>query len=226
MLLRSRATVRTGICGWRPLNSSVAATPAPPSSDTLARRDALRRELRARRRALGPAARAAAASAITHHVAAARWLHGARPIGLYVAVGLEVDTEALRVLARRRRCPVYLPRISNYRQRAMLFARDHGQLTLLNRHGIPESGAAEVMPPRSLSVVFMPLLGFDAAGTRLGSGAGYYDRLFAFRRRRHSWHRPQLVGLAFACQRVGHIEPGRHDVPLDAVVTENGVEYF
>jgi len=148
------------------------------------------------------------------------------PIGLYVSVGLEVNTEELRALARRRRCPVYLPRISNYRARAMLFARDHGQLALANRHGIPEPGTAETMPARSLSVVFMPLLGFDGAGTRLGSGAGYYDRVFAFRRRRHSWHRPLLVGLAFACQRVDHIDLGRHDVPLDAIVTEEGVQYF
>jgi 5-formyltetrahydrofolate cyclo-ligase len=50
--------------------------------------------------------------------------------------------------------------------------------------------------------------------------------VFAFRRRRHSWHRPLLVGVAFACQRVDHIELGRHDVPLDAIVTEDGVEYF
>jgi 5-formyltetrahydrofolate cyclo-ligase len=201
------------------LNSSLAGEP-------LAARDALRRQLRERRRALGAAARTAAAKAITRHIAASRWLHGARPIGLYVSVGLEVSTEALRQLARRRRCPVYLPRISNYRQRAMLFARDHGELSVLNRHGIPESGAAEIMPARYLSVVFMPLLGFDGSGTRLGSGAGYYDRLFAFRRRRHSWHRPLLVGLAYASQRVDYIDLGRHDVPLDAAVTEAGVEYF
>jgi 5-formyltetrahydrofolate cyclo-ligase len=208
------------------LNSS--ATPLTPAAADgfIARRDALRQQLRARRRALGAPGRSAAAHAITRHIAASRWLHGARPIGLYVSVGLEVGTEALRALARRRRCPVYLPRISNYRARAMLFARDHGELALFNRHGIPEPGTAETMPARSLSVVFMPLLGFDAAGTRLGSGAGYYDRVFAFRHRRHSWHRPVLVGLAFACQRVDHIDRGRHDVPLDAIVTEEGVEYF
>jgi 5-formyltetrahydrofolate cyclo-ligase len=214
------------------LNSKTAlqasAAPVIPAAagEFVARRDALRQLLRARRRALGGAGRTAAAHAITRHVAATRWLHGARPIGLYVSVGLEVSTERLRALARRRRCPVYLPRISNYRARAMLFARDHGELALSNRHGIPEPGTAETMPARSLSVVLMPLLGFDGAGTRLGSGAGYYDRVFAFRRRRHSWHRPLLVGLAFACQRVDHIELGRHDVPLDAIVTEDGVEYF
>jgi 5-formyltetrahydrofolate cyclo-ligase len=209
------------------LNSTTAAPViSAAAGEFIARRDALRQLLRARRRALGAAGRAAAAHAITRHVAATRWLQGARPIGLYVSVGLEVSTEALRALARRRRSAVYLPRISNYRARAMLFARDHGQLAPCNRHGIPEPHTAESMPARALSVVFMPLLGFDAEGTRLGSGAGYYDRLFAFRRRRHSWHRPLLVGLAFACQRVDHIDQGRHDVPLDAIVTEEGVEYF
>jgi 5-formyltetrahydrofolate cyclo-ligase len=208
------------------LQASVAPVTPAAAGEFIARRDALRQLLRARRRALGVPGRSAAARAITRHVAATRWLQGARPIGLYVSVGLEVSTDGLRTLARRRRCPVYLPRISNYRARAMLFARDHGELALSNRHGIPEPGTAETMPARSLSVVLMPLLGFDGAGTRLGSGAGYYDRVFAFRRRRHSWHRPLLVGLAFACQRVDHIELGRHDVPLDAIVTEDGVEYF
>ena len=189
-------------------------------------RDALRQLLRSRRRALGAPLRARAAHAITRHIAAARWLFGSRPIGLYVSVGFEVNTEALRRLARRRGCPVYLPRIKDYRQRAMHFARDHDDLSHVNRHGIPEPAVAATIAARNLSVVFVPLLGFDHTGTRLGAGAGYYDRAFAFRRRRRSWHRPLLVGLAFDCQRIDHIERGAHDVPLDAVVTELGVEYF
>jgi len=208
------------------LNSPADARPAAAGPDSRLARDALRQQLRARRRQLGGSARAAAAAAITRHVATTRWLQGARPVGLYVSVGLEVGTEALRALARRRRCPVYLPRIVDYRRYTMLFARDRDELSLINRHGIPEPSMAETVPARSLSVVFVPMLGFDGAGTRLGSGAGYYDRAFAFRRRRQSWHRPLLVGLAFRCQRLDHIEPGRHDVPLDAVVTEDGVEYF
>lgn len=202
----------------------VAPFNSTPERDAV--RDALRQTLRSRRRALGATQRAAAAQAITRHIDSTRWLRGARPIGLYVSVGLEVDTAALRALARRRRCPVYLPRISDYRRRAMQFARDRGDLSLLNRHGIPEPAVAETVPARTLSVVFLPLLGFDDDGARLGSGAGYYDRAFAFRRHRHSWHRPLLVGLAFSCQRLDHIELGRHDVPLDAVVTEDGVNYI
>lgn len=186
----------------------------------------LRQQLRARRRELGAGQRAAAALLITRHINGTRWLRGARPIGLYVSVGFEVSTDVLRVLARQRRCPVYLPRITDYRRRTMLFARDRDELSLHNRYGIPEPPIVEAVPARTLSVVFVPLLGFDAEGTRLGSGAGYYDRVFAFRRRRQSWHRPLLVGLAYRCQRVDHIGLARHDVPLDAVVTEDGVQYF
>jgi 5-formyltetrahydrofolate cyclo-ligase len=206
-----------------PLNPRPAALPA---GGLLAERDALRRLLRARRAALTEAQRASAAHSITRHIAATRWLHAARPIALYVSVGSEVRTEALRALAQRRRCPVYLPRIVDYRRGRMRFVRESEGLATRNRHGIPEPALAQSLPARALSVVFVPLLGFDARGTRLGAGAGYYDRAFAFRRHRRSWHRPLLIGLAYGCQRLAYIECGPHDVPLDAVVTEEGVICF
>jgi 5-formyltetrahydrofolate cyclo-ligase len=189
-------------------------------------RRALRRRLRARRADLTPAQRSSAACAITAHVAATRWLRGARPIGLYASIGAEVDTGLLRALAARRNCPVYLPCIVDYRYRRMVFARDAGVLPQVNRLGIPEPDALRTIPVRVLSVVLLPILGFDRHGTRLGTGGGYYDRLFWYRRHRHSWHRPLLVGIAFQCQQLPLIERSSHDVPLDAVVTEVGVTAF
>ena len=58
---------------------------------------------------------------------------------------------------------------------------------------------------------------------RLGTGGGYYDRAFAFRRWRSAWHVPRLVGLAYAFQQVERIAPAAHDVLLDAVVTDEGI---
>ncbi len=132
----------------------------------------------------------------------------------------------MRALAARRNCPVYLPRIVDYRYRRMVFARDAGVLPAISRLGIPEPDALRTIPARALSVVLLPVLGFDRHGTRLGTGGGYYDRLFAYRRHRHSWHRPLLVGIAYQCQQLPLIERGSHDVPLDAVVTEAGVSAF
>jgi 5-formyltetrahydrofolate cyclo-ligase len=92
-----------------------------------------------------------------------------------------------------------------------------------NRLGIAEPEGMRIIGARWLDVVFLPLVGFDARGVRLGTGGGYYDRAFAFRRWRTAWHTPQLVGLAYAFQQVETITHAAHDVLMDAVVTEKGV---
>jgi 5-formyltetrahydrofolate cyclo-ligase len=79
----------------------------------------------------------------------------------------------------------------------------------------------DLAPKAEPDVILMPLLGFDDRGTRLGYGGGYYDRTLAQLARR-----PRLVGLAFAAQQVDHIPRDAHDIPLDVVVTENGVTHF
>ncbi len=70
----------------------------------------------------------------------------------------------------------------------------------------------------------MPLVGFDEAGNRLGNGAGYYDRFLAGRHGTRG--APVLVGIAFECQRCPRLAGRAHDVPLDAVVTERGIQIF
>jgi 5-formyltetrahydrofolate cyclo-ligase len=200
----------------------------PNSPDPIAtsERQELRRTLRQRRAALDAQQRDAAAGRIASHVAHTRWLRGARPIGLYAAVGYEVDTRPLSDLARAHHCPLYLPRICDYRGHRMQFVRQSVAPAVPNRHGILEPRGHDTIAPWALSIVFLPLLGFDAHGTRLGSGAGYYDRLFSFRLHRRQWHRPLMVGIAYCSQEVPFIEPQTHDVPLDALVSEDGVRYF
>lgn len=65
-----------------------------------------------------------------------------------------------------------------------------------------------------------PLLSFDREGYRLGYGGGYYDVYFA----KH----PQVlrVGIAYAGQASLLLPRGDGDVPLDAIVTEEGVRIF
>jgi len=71
-----------------------------------------------------------------------------------------------------------------------------------------------------VSLVLVPGVGFDpASGMRLGPGKGGYDRFLA--RLRALAEPPEIVGVAFACQ----LEPlagEDHDVPMDAVITEEG----
>ncbi len=92
-----------------------------------------------------------------------------------------------------------------------------------NRLGIEEPQDTPSIGARWLDIVFLPLVGFDRFGLRLGTGGGFYDRAFAFRQARHAWHAPRLIGIAYAFQEVERISPHPHDVPLDAVITEKGI---
>jgi 5-formyltetrahydrofolate cyclo-ligase len=197
-------------------------------STLAAARKSLRAALRAQRRALSPAERALRAERVAHNVD--RWLQ-LRPswrIALYAALPEELDTRPLIALAHARGCRIYLPRIDRHRlSRRMRFVRLGERQRILeqrtNRLGIAEPQGSQAIGARWLDVVFMPLVGFDACGLRLGTGGGYYDRAFAFRRWRTVWHTPRLVGLAYAFQQMDEITPAAHDVLLDAVVTDEGI---
>jgi len=80
---------------------------------------------------------------------------------------------------------------------------------------------AEIVDPDTM---LMPLAAFDDHGNRLGYGAGHYDRAIA---RLHGVGKePRLIGCAFACQRVEAIPAEPHDVPLHAILTEEGMRHF
>ncbi len=70
-----------------------------------------------------------------------------------------------------------------------------------NRLGILEPVFIRRMAARNLDLVFVPLVGFDVTGMRLGMGAGYYDRAFAFLRQRSRWTHPRLIGMAYSVNR-------------------------
>jgi 5-formyltetrahydrofolate cyclo-ligase len=153
------------------------------------------------------------------------WLH-LRPswrIALYAALPEELDATPLIELARRRGCRIYLPRIDRHSLGRKMQFVEISSRQRSNRLGISEPEGSRIIGARWLDVVFLPLVGFDARGVRLGTGGGFYDRAFAFRRWRTAWHTPQLIGLGYSFQQVEHITSAAHDVLMDAVVTEKGV---
>jgi 5-formyltetrahydrofolate cyclo-ligase len=80
---------------------------------------------------------------------------------------------------------------------------------------------AEVLDP---SLMLVPLAAFDRRGHRIGYGAGYYD--WAIAQLIDRALRPRLIGIAFDCQRVDAVPDEAHDVPLEAVLTESGLQAF
>ncbi len=190
-----------------------------------ASRTVLRREARARRRALPAAARRATALAVARHLAASGWLRSGLRIAGYLALPEEIDVSACLAAALRRGSRVWLPRIESARAGRMAFAPAGGALRR-NAFGIPEPATPERLSSRWIPLVLVPLVAFDAHGTRLGMGGGFYDRAFAWRRLRSAWRGARLVGIAHSTQWVERIPPLPHDVRLDAVITEQGLSLF
>ena len=185
-------------------------------------RVALREALRARRLALSATARVAAAAGVAQQLAQLTPFLRAQRIGGYWAIAGELPLACVLPGARARGQQYLLPVIGH--ARSLQFAPWHpGAEITPNRHGVPEPvcAAGDMLEPRALDVVLVPLVGFDRRGHRLGFGGGYYDRAFAFLREREQPTKPILVGIGYAMQELSRIEDAPWDVRLDYVASEN-----
>jgi len=174
----------------------------------------LRHRLIAERLELAPAVRAAAETAIaraliTHlgvanpGVVACYWPHRGEP---------SVHGVMLRIIDLGGHVAIPAPRLPrepmefrSWGPRSQMVAGIGGVL-------LPAFGR-----PLRPDLVIVPMVGFDPRGHRLGYGGGYYDRTLAALS-----PRPPTIGVAFERARLRSLDPHPHDVPVDAIVTEEG----
>ena len=154
-------------------------------------------------------------------VAALPEVRAAQRVAAYVALPDEVNPSGLWPRLATRSTTLLLPRITAGAERLLEFAEWDGRAPLeANDLGIGEPHGPAV-PLADIDVVILPCVAVDDLGTRVGFGAGYYDRTLAG----PDEGRPSLVGVAFEVQRVDRIAANPWDVPLDIVVTEAGVSH-
>lgn len=181
-------------------------------------RDALRRDLRARRRALPATERIAGADALAARLLALPFFPAAGYVAGYWAMDGEIGLHSWQL--RLPKGLVYcLPVLAD--DQTLRFAPWRpGDALVTNRYGIPEPDvdARSGLAATDMAMIVVPLVGFDAAGHRLGMGGGWYDRTLAPRLQRPA--PPWLVGVGFEVQRVDALDAQAWDVPLDAVCTE------
>lgn len=191
-------------------------------------RQRLRQTIRARRRELPPARRTVAAAAVARQLRRHRLYREAHDIALFIANDGELSPHLVARLAARARKRCYLPVLRPGNRLA--FVRYLPDITVLrpNRFGIdePRFRPRDIVPPTALDLVLMPLVAFDGQGNRLGMGGGFYDRTFAFMRRRHHRRWPVLIGIAWELQHVRRLDSEPWDIPLGAVVTEKRLRLF
>ena len=177
----------------------------------------LRRSMRDRRRAIPAVERIAAAESLAQRLLALPFAPTSGHVAGYWAMDAEIALHAWQLQLPP--ALVYcLPVLCDDTLRFAPWRQ--GDAVVANRYGIPEPD----LPPSALidadamTLVVVPLVGFDTRGQRLGMGGGWYDRSFAFRTAQGA--PPWLVGAAFAAQQVDVLPAETWDVALDAVCSE------
>jgi 5,10-methenyltetrahydrofolate synthetase len=111
---------------------------------------------------------------------------------------------------------VALPRVEG--DRLVFHAVSVADRLARGRFGMREPDPNEALQifPAEGDTILVPGVAFDRRGGRLGRGGGFYDRFLA------QWPDVRRVGIAFSEQLVAAVPREIHDVPVDAVVTEDG----
>lgn len=123
--------------------------------------------------------------------------------------GLEEDAQGA---ARHRR--IGLPVVNKIDRTLTFYSWYPGCPMEEDAYGIPKPKDTELIVP---TLLFVPCVGYAAGGYRLGYGGGFYDRTLASLQ-----PRPFTVGLGFTSGFVDDFEPEAHDLPLDAILNDNG----
>jgi 5-formyltetrahydrofolate cyclo-ligase len=139
-------------------------------------------------------------------------------VAAYVAMGDEADPRLLLTALARRDCTFAFPRVVGKTQPLAFHHGTPEREFVRSAFGVPEPAAD--WPLAQPTVFLVPLLAFDARGTRLGYGGGFYDRTLAAR------PGARAIGVAYAGQEVASLPRHDHDHPLEAVLTENGLRRF
>lgn len=185
--------------------------------DIQASKTRLRALLRQRRNTIAAPVQRAAAQALIDSVSRLAQWREARRIAVYLAADGEIDPQPLAEQARTSGKQVFLP-VINPDQHLHFAHWSDGCVLSPNRYGIPEPPQhATVCPTPALDIIFLPLVGWDLRGGRLGMGGGFYDRTLAAIRG------PLLVGLGYEVQRVAEVPREQWDIALDYIATETAL---
>ena len=192
----------------------------PSAVSMTERKTQLRRVLLSQRREVHAARATGAAAALTVRALLELEVDGMCIAG-YWPLGDELDCRPLLVALKSAGAQLALPVAAGQGQVLIFRVWTPGDALEPGPFGTfhPSQRAAVVVP----RAFFVPLIGFDAAGHRLGYGAGYYDRtLAAFRKDRTV----TAIGLAYDEQQVDAVPAEAHDQRLDAVMTDRRTLWF
>ena len=179
-------------------------------------KNVIRAEMRTRRKAVTPEARAAAGKELSRRLIVEDRALGAAisakgPIAVYLASKEEIDLADFITAALSFGCAVIAPRW-NGTDYELVRLQDFATL-VKGPHGILEPPAGPAVRPEDVRAWLVPGLAFTKDGGRLGYGGGWYDRLLC----RAAKQSPK-IGIAYGFQLVDELPTEPHDIRLTSVV--------
>lgn len=143
---------------------------------------------------------------------------------LPIAAKKEVDTYPLAAWLREQYPDIKLVLSRSYLATASMqhYLWDNATTLIHNSYGIPEPEGGQLISPKEIDVVFVPLLAFDKAGHRVGYGKGMYDTFL-----RQCREDVQKTGLSlFEPVPVLIEDVFEGDVPMDNIITPERIYTF
>ncbi|MDD5346996.1 MAG: 5-formyltetrahydrofolate cyclo-ligase [Candidatus Omnitrophica bacterium] len=149
---------------------------------------------------------------IKHKLFRSRMFKNAKTVMFYMSFGGEVETIDMIKEAQELGKTVVVPVCDKNRMMRPCLLKDRGAL-LRGPYGIREPAEKKALSVRSLDLIIVPGLAFDAKGRRLGRGKGYYDRFL-------QKVPPDIVsiGLAYDFQVLPTVPTTEHDVDVHAIL--------
>lgn len=146
-----------------------------------------------------------------------QYIHG-RQIGCYWPIRDEFNSVPLMMSLHKSGSSVSLPVVDG-ENKQLVFRKWHPEaLMSRDKVGVPCPVDTEYEQPE---ILLIPVVGFDAQGYRLGYGAGYYDRTL-----HHMKPLPITIGVGYEAGLLENIDPHEMDVPMEFILTEQGLRHF
>jgi len=186
-------------------------------------KNAIRQEMRARRKALSPENKARAAGVVCDKIlshpdvaAALDPFDGWGALAVYLASPDEIDLTAAIEGMLARGVTLVAPRWNGETYELAKLKSLHDEDLRKGPMGILEPKDADIVLPKDVGVWLVPGLAFTRDGKRLGYGGGWYDRLMA-----DAYMRAMKIGVAHAFQVVEDLPSEPHDIHVDSVIDDS-----
>lgn len=180
------------------------------NDDVVARKHALRQEMKARRAGLNETQRARAAWALCQRLLCFLESRPERTIGVYLSRPFEISLDPMISALLHGGYNLAAPRVDVEKNEMSFWRLRHLNDVELGPWHVREPHKHECI--EELPLLIVPGLAFDPQGGRLGMGGGWYDRYMKQAR--------CAIGVAFDCQIVPEVPLETHDVHVDGVVSE------